>query len=156
MMTISLQPCLWYSENAEEAAAFYVSVIPNSRVERITGLPVDNPSGPADSVKIVEFVLAGAPMMAFTGGPHDPFNHAISMVLLCDTQDEVDRLWNGLLEGGHSEACGWLRDRYGVSWQITPRRLGELMSGPDRERAKRVAIAMMNMIKLDIAVLEAA
>ncbi len=155
-MPVTFQPCLWYNQKAEEAAAFYVSIVPNSRIDSITDMPVDTPSGPAGDVKIVEFTLAGSRMMAFTGGPLDPFNHSISLMLLCDTQDEIDHLWNGLLEGGKTEACGWLTDRYGVSWQITPRRLGELMAGPDRERAKRVALAMMEMVKLDIAALEAA
>jgi predicted 3-demethylubiquinone-9 3-methyltransferase (glyoxalase superfamily) len=155
-MPVTFEPCLWYTEKAEEAAAFYVSVVPNSRINRITTLPVDSPSGPAGSVKIVEFQLAGSAVMAFTGGPHDAFNHAISLVLLCDTQEEINHLWDGLLAGGRAEACGWLTDRYGVAWQITPRRLGELIGSPDRERAKRVTMAMMRMVKLDITALEAA
>ena len=91
-----------------------------------------------------------------SAGPMDPFNHALSFVLACDTQDEVDCLWAGLLDGGAAERCGWLRDRFGVSWQVVPRRLGELMAGPDRQRAARVGAAMLGMVRLDLAALEAA
>jgi predicted 3-demethylubiquinone-9 3-methyltransferase (glyoxalase superfamily) len=153
---MKFQPCLWYSEKAEEAAKFYVSLLPDSRIDSVTAMPADTPSGPAGSVKIVEFTLLGQPFLAFTGGPLDPFNHAISMMVICDTQEEIDRLWAALLEGGAAEACGWLKDRYGLSWQITPRQLGEMMKDKDRARAKRVAEAMMGMVKLDIAGLQRA
>src|SRR5213082_2640587 len=109
-------PHLWYAKEAEEAARFYASIFPDSRVDRVTPLPVDSPSGPAGSVKLVEFTLFGQPFMAMSAGPLDPFNHAISFVVNCDDQAELDRYWNALLEGGKAEACGWLKDRYGVSW----------------------------------------
>jgi predicted 3-demethylubiquinone-9 3-methyltransferase (glyoxalase superfamily) len=149
-------PHLWYAKEAEEAAHFYASIFPRSRVDRVTPLPVDSPSGPAGSVKVVEFTLFDQPFMAISAGPLDPFNHSISFMVNCDDQAEIDRYWNALLEGGSAEACGWLKDRYGVSWQICPTALGELMTDPDRDRARRVAEAMMKMVKLDLAVLRAA
>lgn len=156
-MTVSFVPHLWYSEKAEEAAAFYASVIPNSSLDRINGLPADTPSGPAGSVRIVEFTLAGSPVMAISAGPHHPFNDAISLMLICDTQDEIDAIWNGLQQGGGTPVqCGWLKDRYGVSWQVAPRCLGEMMSDPYRARATSVARAMMQMVKFDIAALKLA
>ncbi len=152
-----ITPFLWYAEKAGEAAAFYVSIFPDSRIVRTTGLPSDSPSGPAGSVQIVEFTLFGQSFTAMTAGPLDPFNHAISFVVDCDDQAEVDRYWNALLaDGGHAEQCGWLKDRYGVSWQIVPRVLGELMSSPDRTAAKRASDAMMKMVRFDVAALQAA
>jgi predicted 3-demethylubiquinone-9 3-methyltransferase (glyoxalase superfamily) len=147
---------LWYADQAREAAEFYVSLLPDSRIDSINGLPADTPSGPAGSVEVVEFTLAGQSYVALKAGPLDPFNHAISLMVQCDDQAEVDRLWNALSEGGQVEQCGWLKDRWGLSWQIVPRRLGELMRDPDRAKAKRVAEAMLKMVKLDIAGLEAA
>jgi predicted 3-demethylubiquinone-9 3-methyltransferase (glyoxalase superfamily) len=149
-------PHLWYSEKAAEAAAFYASIIPDSRVDRVTDLPADTPSGPAGSVQVVEFTLAGRPFMAINAGPLDPFNHAVSFVVNCEDQAEIDRLWAALSEGGEIEHCGWLRDRYGLCWQIVPTVLREMMTDPDRARAKRVAEAMLKMVKLDIAGLRAA
>jgi predicted 3-demethylubiquinone-9 3-methyltransferase (glyoxalase superfamily) len=144
-------PNLWYSEKAEEAAAFYASLLPNSRVDSVTTLPADTPSGPEGSVQIVEFTLAGQPFMAINAGPLDPFNHAISFAINCDTQEEIDRLWDALSKGGSIEQCGWLKDRYGVSWQIVPTALGEMMKDKDRAKVRRVAEAMLKMVKLDIA-----
>src|SRR5690606_12102785 len=118
--------------------------------------PVDTPSGPAGSVKVVDFTLLGQRFQAISAGPLDPFNHAISLVVLCDDQAELDRYWNALLEGGTAEACGWLRDRYGVCWQIVPAEFDDMMVDPDRDRARRVAEAMLKMVKLDIAALRAA
>ncbi len=149
-------PHLWYTSEAEEAAAFYASIFPDSRVERVTPLLSDSPSGPAGSVKIVDFTLLGQRFQAITAGQLDPFNHAISLVVLCDDQEELDRYWNALLEGGSAEACGWLRDRYGVSWQIVPKVMDEMMRDRDPARAKRVSDAMLKMVKLDIAALQAA
>ena len=149
-------PHLWYAKEAEEAAAFYASIFPDSRVDRVTPLPTDSPSGPAGSVKIVEFTLFGQQFMALTAGPLDPFNHAISFVVNCEDQAEVDRYWDALLAGGSAEQCGWLKDRYGVSWQIVPVALGRMMTDEDRGRASRVAAAMMKMVKLDVAGLQAA
>jgi predicted 3-demethylubiquinone-9 3-methyltransferase (glyoxalase superfamily) len=143
-------PHLWYTDNAEEAASFYASVLPNSKVDGVTALPVESPSGPAGSVKVVEFTLVGQPFMAISAGPLDEFNHSISFVVECDDQAEIDRLWEALSDGGKVEQCGWLKDRYGLSWQIVPASLGPMMKDPDRSRAKRVAEAMLKMIKLDI------
>jgi predicted 3-demethylubiquinone-9 3-methyltransferase (glyoxalase superfamily) len=144
-------PSLWYSEKAEEAAAFYAAVLPNSRVDSVTPLPSDTPSGPAGSVKVVEFTLMGQPFIAISAGPLDAFNHSVSFLVECDDQAEIDRLWAALSEGGKTERCGWLKDRYGLYWQIAPAGLGHMMKDPDRARAKRVAEAMLKMVKLDIA-----
>ncbi len=149
-------PHLWYTDKAEEAAAFYASVLPNSKVDSVTALPADSPSGPAGSVKVVEFTLIGQPFMAISAGPLDAFNHSISFLVQCDDQAEIDRLWAALSEGGMAEQCGWLKDRYGLSWQIAPTVLGDMMKDPDRSRAKRVAEAMLKMVKLDIAGLKKA
>jgi predicted 3-demethylubiquinone-9 3-methyltransferase (glyoxalase superfamily) len=116
----------------------------------------DNPSGPAGSVKIMAFTLGGQNYMAIEAGPLDPFNHSFSILVECDTQAELDRLWDALKEGGAVEQCGWLRDRWGLSWQIAPKRLQELMNDPDPAKVARVTEAMMQMVKLDIAPLEAA
>jgi len=151
-----ITPFLWYSKDAEQAAAFYASIFPDSRVVRVTPLLSESPSGPPGSVKIVDFVLFGQSFTAMTAGPLDPFNHAISFVVNCDDQAELDRYWNALLEGGSPEACGWLKDRYGLSWQIVPKVLFEMMANPDRAKAKRASDAMLKMVKLDIAALQAA
>ncbi|MBB1497595.1 VOC family protein [Paracoccus sp. MC1862] len=151
-----LIPHLWYNSEAEEAARFYASVIPDSRIDHVTTMPIETPSGPPGSVTIVEFTLAGQPMVGFTGGPMDTFNHAISLMVECDTQGEIDRIWDALLDGGAPEQCGWLRDRWGVAWQIAPKRLAEMMRSNDRAAAARTAQAMMGMVKLDLAELERA
>jgi predicted 3-demethylubiquinone-9 3-methyltransferase (glyoxalase superfamily) len=156
-MAIRFAPHLWYSDAAEEAAKFYVSVIPGSSLGSVTKLPAETPSGPPGSVSVVEFTLAGTPVMAMSAGPHHEFNDAISLVLTCDTQAEIDHIWDGLLQGGGKPVqCGWLKDRYGVSWQIVPRCLGEMIGGADRARAKAATQAMLQMVKLDISKLEAA
>jgi predicted 3-demethylubiquinone-9 3-methyltransferase (glyoxalase superfamily) len=149
-------PFLWYTKEAEEAAAFYTSIFPDSRVDRVTPLLVDSPSGPPGSVKVVDFTLFGQRFQAMSAGPMDPFNHAISMMVSCADQAELDRYWDALLQGGKAEACGWLRDKFGVCWQIVPAVMDELMQVDDPERAKRVSMAMMKMVKLDIAKLQAA
>jgi predicted 3-demethylubiquinone-9 3-methyltransferase (glyoxalase superfamily) len=151
-----ITPFLWYSNEAEEAAAFYASIFPDSRVSRVTALPSESPSGPPGAVKIVEFVLLGQPFIAMSAGPLDAFNHAVSFVVNCEDQAEVDRYWNALLEGGSAEPCGWLKDRFGLSWQIVPTVLAKMMADPDRVKAKRAADAMMKMHKLDIAALQSA
>lgn len=152
-----ISPHLWYTDKADEAAAFYASIFPDSRVTSVTAIPAETPSGPAGTVKVVEFTLCGQTFLAIGAGPHDPFNDAISLHVTCEDQAEIDRCWNGLLEGGGKPvACGWLTDRYGVRWQISPRRLGELMKDSDRARAKRVCEAMLKMVKFDIAELERA
>ncbi len=149
-------PFLWYSKEAEEAAAFYTSIFPDSRVTRVTTLPSESPSGPPGSVKIVEFTLSGQSFTAMTAGPLDPFNHAVSFVVNCDNQAEVDRYWSAFLEGGSAEQCGWLKDKFGVSWQIIPTVLGEMMASSDRAKAKRASDAMLKMVKIDIAALQSA
>lgn len=156
-MSVTFAPHLWYAKDADEAARFYVSVIPGSSMGHVTTLPGETPSGPAGSVCVVRFTIAGTPVMAISAGPHHEFNDAISLVLVCDTQEEIDHIWNGLLQGGGKPVqCGWLKDRYGVSWQITPKRLGALIGGPDKTRAAAATQAMLQMVKLDIAQLEAA
>jgi len=149
-------PHLWFVDQAVEAANFYVSLFPDSRVDSVTPIPAETPSGPAGSVPVVEFMLAGQPFMAISAGPLDPFNHAISFMVNCADQTEVDRLWDALSAGGTIEQCGWLRDRYGVCWQIVPTVLGEMMKDPDRGRARRVMEALLQMKKMDIARLEQA
>jgi len=149
-------PHLWFADKAEEAARFYVSLLPNSRIDSVTTMPADSPSGPAGSVQIVEFTLMGEPFLALNAGPLDPFNHAISFVIPCEDQAEVDRLWDALSEGGSVEQCGWLKDRYGLSWQIVPVALTEMMKDQDPVRGRRAAEAMMGMVKLDIAGLQRA
>src|SRR6266702_7950184 len=155
--TQKIVPHLWYTKEAEEAARFYATVFPESRVNRVTSLPADSPSGPAGSVVVVEFTLFGQEFLAMSAGPHHPFNDAISFMVSCDTQAEIDKYWNALLQdGGRPQACGWLIDRFGLRWQICPTVLGTLMSDPDRAKAKRVAQEMLKQVKLDIARLEAA
>jgi predicted 3-demethylubiquinone-9 3-methyltransferase (glyoxalase superfamily) len=148
---------LWYAKEAEEAARFYASIFPDSRLDRVTSLPSDSPSGPAGSVKVVDFTLLGQRFQAISAGPHHEFNDAISMVVLCDDQTELDRYWNALLEGGgRAQACGWVIDRFGLRWQIVPAILDEWMRDEDAARSKRVTDAMLKMVKLDIAALEKA
>ena len=152
-----ITPFLWYSKEAEEAARFYASIFPDSRVNGVVSMPTDSPSGPPGSVKIVDFVLFGQSFTAMSAGPLDPFNHAVSFVVNCDTQAEIDRYWDALLgNGGAAEQCGWLKDRFGLCWQIVPTVLVQMMSDPDRTKAKRAADAMMKMVKFDIAALQAA
>ncbi len=151
-----ITPHLWFTDKAEEAANFYVSIFPDSRVDRVTTIPAETPSGPAGSVPIVEFTLQGQQFMAIGAGPLDPFNHAISFLVNCDSQEEIDRYWDALLGGGKPEACGWLQDRYGVSWQIVPTILGDMVADSDRQKARRATEAMLKMEKLDIAELQRA
>ena len=148
---------LWYAKEAEEAARFYASIFPDSRVDQVTPLLSDTPSGPAGSVKVVDFTLFGQRFQAISAGPHHEFNDAISIVVLCDDQAELDRYWNTLLEGGGKpQACGRLIDRFGLRWQIVPAVLDEMMRDKDPVRSKRVTDAMLKMVKLDIAALEKA
>jgi predicted 3-demethylubiquinone-9 3-methyltransferase (glyoxalase superfamily) len=147
---------LWYAKEAEQAARFYASIFPDSRVERVTTMHSESPSGPPGSVKVVDFTLLGQRFQAMTAGPHHEFNDAISIVVACDDQAELDRYWNALLDGGKTQACGWLIDRYGLRWQIVPAVLDEMMADKDVARSKRVTDAMLDMIKLDIAALERA
>jgi len=146
-----IAPHLWFVEKAEEAARFYTSIFPNSRIDRVTTSPAATPSGPPGSVTMVDFILNGQPFQAISAGPLDPFNHSISFVVPCESQAEIDRYWNALLEGGKAEQCGWLRDRHGVAWQIVPTVLHDMIADRDRAKAKRVMEAMLQMVKIDVA-----
>ncbi len=150
-----ITPCLWFDTEAEEAAAFYTSVFRNSRVLDVTryGAAGRRQEG---SVMTVTFELDGQQFVALNGGPEFTFNEAISFQVSCETQDEVDEFWSRLSEGGAEGPCGWLKDRYGVSWQIVPTRLMELVGDPDPERSQRAMRAMLEMKKIDIAALEQA
>ena len=147
---------LWFEKDMEAAIRFYTALIPGSAMDAVITIPAETPSGPAGSVKLVSFTLGDQRYMAIEAGPLDPFNHSFSIMVECDSQAEIDRLWEALKDGGAVEQCGWLRDRWGLAWQIAPKRLSELMMDPDRAKAKRVTEAMLKMVKFDIAALEAA
>ena len=151
-----ITPCLWFDGQAEEAAEFYVSLLPDSRVDNVLRSPADTPSGPEGSVLLVEFTLAGQQFMALNGGPQFRFNEAISFTIDCADQAEVDRLWEKLSAVESAEQCGWAKDRFGVSWQIIPRALPTLLTDPDPAKAKRVMEAMLGMKKIDVTALERA
>ena len=152
-----IAPCLWFNGEAEEAAKFYVSQLPDSRIDKIQRNPVDGPAGKAGSVLVVLFTLAGQEFMALNGGQPMEYTHAISLKIDCADQAEVDRLWEGLSSnGGSTLQCGWLTDRYGVSWQITPSLMMKYLGGPDSAGRERAMQAMMKMVKLDIAALQKA
>jgi predicted 3-demethylubiquinone-9 3-methyltransferase (glyoxalase superfamily) len=144
--------CLWFDTESEDAARFYTSVFPNSKITKITTRP-DRPEG---TVMTVEFELDGKPFVALDGGPQFSFSEAVSFQVDCQTQADVDAYWAVLSEGGEEGPCGWLKDRFGVSWQIVPEVLLRLVSDPDREKAQRVMAAMMKMGKIEIAELERA
>jgi predicted 3-demethylubiquinone-9 3-methyltransferase (glyoxalase superfamily) len=150
-------PCLWFDGVAEEAAAFYAGLLPDSHVDKVWRSPAESPAGPAGMVLTVDFTIAGQRVQGLNGGPGFAFNEAVSFVIDCADQAEVDRLWEALTaDGGEPGPCGWLKDRFGVSWQITPHRLEELLDDSDPERARRAMEAMLTMGKLDVAVLERA
>jgi predicted 3-demethylubiquinone-9 3-methyltransferase (glyoxalase superfamily) len=145
-----ISPCLWFKNEAEEAAKFYVSLLPGSRIDRVQKNVVDSPGGKAGTVLMVDFTLAGQRFLALNGGMQVEYTHAISFSVDCADQAEVDRLWDGLSNGGSVVQCGWLRDRYGISWQIVPSALPKMLADPDPAKAQRVMQAMLQMIKLDI------
>jgi len=151
-----IRPCLWFDGEAEEAANFYVSLFPSSRIDHVQRNVMDSRAGKAGTVLVVEFTLAGQRFMALNGGTRFEYTHAISFEVDCADQAEIDRLWDALSDGGSIEQCGWLKDRYGVSWQIEPAVLGQMLGDPDPAKAQRVMRAMLQMIKLDIAGLTAA
>ena len=152
-----ITPCLWFDGVAEEAANFYVSLLPDSRIDRIDRAPADNPSTSAGAVLLVEFTLAGQPFLGLNGGPQFPFTEAVSFSIECEDQAEVDRLWSALTaDGGKPVQCGWLKDRYGLSWQIVPKAMNRMLGSTDKAAAKRAFEAMMQMVKLDVAELERA
>jgi predicted 3-demethylubiquinone-9 3-methyltransferase (glyoxalase superfamily) len=157
MATAKIFPHLWYASEAEEAARFYASIFPDSRVDRTTPITTETPSGPPGSVKVVDFTLCGQRFQAISAGPHHEFNDAISLVVVCEDQAELDRYWSRLLEGGGQPGpCGWLTDRYGLRWQLVPRALEAMMTDADPARAGRVMEALLQMGKLDLAALERA
>jgi len=148
-------PCLSFDGKAEEAARFYVSLLPDSRIDRVMRSPIETPGGPPGSVLTVEFTLAGSPYVALNT-PGFEHTGAVSFMIACADQTEIDRLWAALIEGGTELQCGWLKDQWGMYWQVTPARLIELINDPDRERARRAMDAMVKMIKIDIAEIERA
>jgi len=155
-MVQKITPCLWFDGQAEQAARYYVSLLPDSRIDRVVRSPAKTPSGPAGMVLAVEFTLAGTKFSGLNGGPQYQFTEAISFQIACQDQAEVDRLWSALSEGGSPGRCGWLKDRWGLSWQILPTRLHQLLGDPDPDRSRRAMEAMLKMSKLSIAELERA
>jgi predicted 3-demethylubiquinone-9 3-methyltransferase (glyoxalase superfamily) len=150
-----INPFLWFDHQAEEAAELYVSIFPNSRVVSVARYGDAGP-GPKGTAMTVAFELDGREFIALNGGPHLKFTEAVSFSVDCKTQEEVDRYWQKLSDGGEESRCGWLKDRYGLSWQIVPTALGEMLTDPDPARSKRVMEAMLRMRKIDIAALKKA
>ena len=157
MATPHIAPCLWFDGTAEAAAELYTSILPDSRIERVNRSAADNPSTAEGDVLTIDFMLGGRPFIALNGGPEFTFNEAVSFSIECEDQAEVDRYWDALVEGGGSHSvCGWLKDRFGVSWQVVPKALPQLLNGPDRDGARRTMEAMLQMTKLDVATLREA
>ncbi len=150
-----ITPCLWFDNQAEEAVRFYTSIFKNSSIEQVARYGPDSP-GPEGAVMTVAFKLEGQDFLALNGGPEFKFTPAISLYVDCKSQEEVDHYWDSLLEGGRPDQCGWLTDRFGVSWQIVPAVLTELLGDPDPDKAQRVMQAMLKMVKLDVAELRRA
>lgn len=154
---MSITPCLWFDKQAEEAADFYATIFPDSRVDKVTRSPTDYPNGKAGDVLTVEFTLMGRPFMGLNGGPEFSFSEAVSFSVACEDQGEVDRYWDALTAGGgEAGPCGWCKDRFGLSWQVVPKILPRLLADPDPERGRRAMEAMMKMGKLDVAAIERA
>jgi predicted 3-demethylubiquinone-9 3-methyltransferase (glyoxalase superfamily) len=153
-----LTTCIWYNYTAEEAANFYVSLLPDSRITRVQRTPADTPSQKEGEVIVVEFELLGQKFIGLNGGPNFPQSEAVSFVIPTDSQEETDRLWNAIVDNGGAEsACGWCKDKWGVNWQVTPKRMVELIfDNPDPAAGKRAMDAMMQMRKIDIATIERA
>ena len=152
-----ISPCLWFDGDAEEAARLYTSLFPDSHIDSVDRAPADTPSGPEGTVITVNFTLAGRSYIALNGGPDFKFTEAVSFSIDCDDQAEVDRYWDALLaDGGEPSVCGWLRDRFGLSWQVIPRQLPEMLNSKDRDAARRAMQAMLKMVKIDVAELERA
>jgi len=150
-------PCLWYNYDAEEAANFYVTLLPDSQIDNIVRSPADTPSNKEGDVLVVEFTLAGRPYIGLNGGPLFRFTEAVSFQIRTEDQAETDRLWDAIVSnGGEESMCGWCKDRWGLSWQITPKRLLELNADPDPARARRAMEAMLQMRRIDIAAVERA
>ena len=155
-MQTKIKPCLWFDGNAEEAANFYVGLLPDSRIDGVHRAPSDYPSGKAGDVLTVEFTLAGQQFVGLNGGPYSQFNEAVSFQILTDSQEENDRLTDALSAVPEAEQCGWIKDRFGLSWQIVPRVLVESLSDSNPAKAKRVFEEMMEMKRIDIATIERA
>jgi predicted 3-demethylubiquinone-9 3-methyltransferase (glyoxalase superfamily) len=156
-----IAPCLWFDSEAEEAAGFYVSIFPNSFIGRVARFPREGQEvhgRPAGSVMTVEFELDGVPFTGLNGGPAFTFNEAVSLQIFCSSQDEIDHFWDRLTEGGDRSAqqCGWLKDRFGVSWQVVPDEIGDLFGGSDRAAAQRAMRALLGMKKIEIPTLKRA
>jgi predicted 3-demethylubiquinone-9 3-methyltransferase (glyoxalase superfamily) len=153
----TLTPSLWFDKNAEEAASFYAAIFPDSHVDSVSRAPADFPGGHQGDVLTVSWTMSGQPFTGINGGPEFAFNEAISFVVDCADQAEVDRYWDALTAGGGEPGpCGWLKDQFGLSWQVVPRRLNELLGGDDAAGSQRAMEAMLQMGKLDVAGLEAA
>jgi len=152
----TIAPCLWFDGKAEEAANFYASLLPDSRIDAVLPYTVETPGGKPGDVMLVEFTLAGLRYMALNGGPYYQFTPAISLFVACTDQEEVDRLWNALSVGGTPMQCGWITDRFGVSWQIVPEALSRMIKDEDTAKVRRVMETMMTMVKLDVGALEKA
>ena len=153
----TISPCLWFDGEAEEAAELYISIFPDSGIDHVLRTTVDTPGAKEGSVILVDFTLAGQSYQALNGGPNDGFNDAMSLSVSCRDQAEVDRYWEALTaDGGEPIQCGWLKDRFGVRWQIVPEILPELMRDKDQDKAKRVMEAMMSMVKFDVGKLQQA
>lgn len=156
-MSRKIQPCLWFNKNAEEAARFYAETFPDSRIDSIDRAPGDYPSGKAGDVLVIQATILGMPFMLLNGGPEFKFDEAVSFQVETENQEETDRYWNAITKnGGEESVCGWCKDRFGLSWQITPKRLTQLMAEKDPEKSKAAFDAMMQMKKIDIAALDAA
>jgi predicted 3-demethylubiquinone-9 3-methyltransferase (glyoxalase superfamily) len=152
-----ITPSLWFDGQAEEAASLYTSILPDSRIDKVVRSPADNPSTSAGEVLTVEFTLAGQPFVGLNGGPDFKFNEAVSFVIDCEDQTEVDRYTGALIAGGGAQGdCGWIKDKFGLSWQVVPRQLNEMLESSDRAAAARAMEAMLKMKKLDVAELREA
>src|SRR4029453_17374057 len=146
-----IAPCLWFNGQAEDAAKFYAALIPDSRIDKVMRAPSDNPSTPEGAVLTVDFTLAGQQFIGLNGGPQFPFTEGGSFTINCEDQAEVDYYWGALMaDGGAPSQCGWLKDKFGLSWQIVPKQLSQLISSSDREAAGRAMQAMLKMTKLDV------
>jgi len=160
-MQTKISPCLWFDDQAEEAANFYTAIFPDSKIVTVTRYPDagrEIHGKPAGSIMTVEFELSGQAFTALNGGPHFKFNEAVSLEIECETQEEVDHFWEKLGEGGdpNAQQCGWLKDKFGLSWQIVPKGMAEILNDPDTARSERAFSAMLEMKKVDVAQLQRA
>ncbi len=152
-----ITPCLWFNGQAEEAAKLYTSLFPDSRIDKVTKSAADNPSTPKGAVLTVDFTIAGQKFIGLNGGPDFHFTEAVSFTIDCADQGEVDKYWDALIQGGGEPSmCGWLKDRFGLSWQVVPKQLNEMLQSSDRDAAERAMEAMLKMTKLDVAKLREA